>query len=365
MTASTLRAAAASGDELAARQRQYAALDAAIEPAEFRAPDLTQPADAEGRPPGRDRPRPLARPPLSAATRWLRRRAAPSRNHLWARAGRTGGHGGTSHCRRDRGRRTRGRACWPRATRSGTTPTGRTRPRPPTRSGRRSASGEFTGVEFTDETAGRRDHAVRRSSSRGWARSRPTVEVGEVSESGSPASAATAELAWTWPLGEQEWSYAAEAAVRKVDDDWQVVWSPALVEPSLTEEEVLDATPIAPERRGAHRCARAGAGRRPAGRPVRHRPLAGRRRPGRGSPPGSSPSSPASTSRRTSSRSRPPATRRSSRRSSTATRRCRRRSRAASTTSRARSPWPTSCRSRRPGSSPRRSSAPSARSPPR
>ena len=64
VTAATLRAAAASGDELAARQRKYAALDAAIEPAEFRAPDLTQPADAEGRPPGRDRPRPLARPPL-------------------------------------------------------------------------------------------------------------------------------------------------------------------------------------------------------------------------------------------------------------------------------------------------------------
>ena len=43
VTAATRRAAAASGDELAARQRQYAALDSAIEPAEFRIPDLRSP----------------------------------------------------------------------------------------------------------------------------------------------------------------------------------------------------------------------------------------------------------------------------------------------------------------------------------
>ena len=43
VTASTLRAAAANSDELAAQQREYAALDASIEPAEFRAPDLTSP----------------------------------------------------------------------------------------------------------------------------------------------------------------------------------------------------------------------------------------------------------------------------------------------------------------------------------
>jgi len=42
-TASTLRTAAASGDELAARQRQYAGLDASIEPETFHAPDLTSP----------------------------------------------------------------------------------------------------------------------------------------------------------------------------------------------------------------------------------------------------------------------------------------------------------------------------------
>lgn len=44
VTAKTVRAAAASADELAAQQRQYAAADATIRPAGFRAPDLTTPA---------------------------------------------------------------------------------------------------------------------------------------------------------------------------------------------------------------------------------------------------------------------------------------------------------------------------------
>lgn len=44
VTARTVRAAAASGDELAAQQRQYAEADATIRPAAFRAPDLTTPA---------------------------------------------------------------------------------------------------------------------------------------------------------------------------------------------------------------------------------------------------------------------------------------------------------------------------------
>jgi lysophospholipase L1-like esterase len=44
VTAATLRAAAANRDELAAQQRKYAALDASIEPATFRVPDLSSPA---------------------------------------------------------------------------------------------------------------------------------------------------------------------------------------------------------------------------------------------------------------------------------------------------------------------------------
>jgi hypothetical protein len=43
VSAATLRAAAASGEALAARQRAYAAQDAAIVPESFTAPDLTNP----------------------------------------------------------------------------------------------------------------------------------------------------------------------------------------------------------------------------------------------------------------------------------------------------------------------------------
>ena len=57
----------------------------------------------------------------------------------------------------------------------------------------------------------------------------PTVDAGEVSESDAGDSA-TAQLAWSWPLGEQEWAYSAEATLRKVDGAWQVVWDPAVVE---------------------------------------------------------------------------------------------------------------------------------------
>jgi len=47
VTSETLRVAAASADTLAAQQREYAGLDAAIEPAVFRKPDLTTPAARE------------------------------------------------------------------------------------------------------------------------------------------------------------------------------------------------------------------------------------------------------------------------------------------------------------------------------
>ena len=95
VTAATRRAAEASGDELAARQRQYAALDSAIEPAEFRIPTCA--ARRCGRQP--------AKPGSTSTAGWpASNESTPHRG-----AGRTGGHGGTSHCRGDRGRRTRGR----------------------------------------------------------------------------------------------------------------------------------------------------------------------------------------------------------------------------------------------------------------
>ncbi len=106
------------------------------------------------------------------------------------------------------------------------------------------ASGEFDDVEFSDETS----EAVAKSYQEiveGMGDVTPTVEVGKVSESDGTG---TAELQWTWPLGEQEWSYAAEGALLKAGDDWVVQWDPAVIEPSLNGSVVLDATPIKPER---------------------------------------------------------------------------------------------------------------------
>lgn len=79
----------------------------------------------------------------------------------------------------------------------------------------------------------------------------PTVRVAELGEPTTadtgPASA-TATLAWTWPLGEQEWSYATQAPLTLEDGEWRADWSPSLVEPSLRGAVVLDATPVAAAR---------------------------------------------------------------------------------------------------------------------
>src|SRR5262247_3468441 len=66
------------------------------------------------------------------------------------------------------------------------------------------ASGDLGDLEFTDETAD------------------------AVTESGGTA---TATLAWSWPVGAQEWSYTSEVTLKKVDDEWQVLWQPSVVEP--------------------------------------------------------------------------------------------------------------------------------------
>nr|WP_157345327.1 penicillin-binding transpeptidase domain-containing protein [Nocardioides sp. MAH-18] len=73
----------------------------------------------------------------------------------------------------------------------------------------------------------------------------PTVTAGGVEEDGETASAT---LAWTWPVGGEEWSYTAPVTMTKAGDEWQVEWSRALVEPSLREGSVLDVTPVAGDR---------------------------------------------------------------------------------------------------------------------
>ena len=92
------------------------------------------------------------------------------------------------------------------------------------------ASGEFADVEFSDETP----EAVAKEYQKiveGMGDVTPTVEVGEVSESDGTA---TAQLQWTWPLGEQEWSYAAEATLLKAGDDWVSTGTRPSSSPRLT-----------------------------------------------------------------------------------------------------------------------------------
>jgi len=108
------------------------------------------------------------------------------------------------------------------------------------------ATGDFAGVSFTDETT-EAVSAAYVELIEGMGEVEPAVEVGDIEESDETATAA---LAWAWPLGEQEWSYQTGAALRLVDDEWQVVWTPTVVEPSLTGKEVLESAPIAPERAG-------------------------------------------------------------------------------------------------------------------
>ncbi|MEQ4546580.1 penicillin-binding transpeptidase domain-containing protein [Nocardioides kribbensis] len=88
----------------------------------------------------------------------------------------------------------------------------------------------------------------------------PVVTAGEVVEDGTDA---TATLTWSWPLVEpapaaegaesgseepQPWTYDSEVGLVQRDDAWLVAWEPRLVEPTLGEDEVLDATPVAPAR---------------------------------------------------------------------------------------------------------------------
>ncbi len=113
------------------------------------------------------------------------------------------------------------------------------------------SSGTFTDVEFTQQTADEvgKDYAT---TVEGMGASEPTVTAGAVDESGDSATAA---LTWSWPLGGREWTYDTTARMTKVDDEWQVAWDRALVEPSLVDGVTLDLTPVAAKRGqvlGAH-----------------------------------------------------------------------------------------------------------------
>ncbi len=112
-------------------------------------------------------------------------------------------------------------------------------------------SGDFTGVAFAadspvDVTTAYDDLVS------GLGELTPAVSAGDVTAAGDAASAT---LSWSWSIAGQEWHYDTEAELTRVDQEWQVTWDPALVEPSLVEGEHLDATSVGARRGrvlGAH-----------------------------------------------------------------------------------------------------------------
>lgn len=105
-------------------------------------------------------------------------------------------------------------------------------------------SGDFSDVAFTQtspaEVATSYDKTVE-----GLGDLEPRVTLGEIDESGDSA---TANLTWSWPVGADGWTYDTEAPMTRVDDEWQVVWSPSIIEPSIRNGVSLDLTPVAARR---------------------------------------------------------------------------------------------------------------------
>ncbi len=102
-------------------------------------------------------------------------------------------------------------------------------------------SGDFTDVALAGGQTPSEVGADYAAVVKGMGDLEPTVTAGGVEEDGD---AATATLAWVWPIAGDEWSYTTDVDLTKADDEWQATWSRALVEPSLRKATVLDATSI-------------------------------------------------------------------------------------------------------------------------
>lgn len=60
--------------------------------------------------------------------------------------------------------------------------------------------------------------------------------------------AGSVSLTWTWDISGNEWTYRSRAQLAKDGEDWQVVWDPSVVEPSLEDGEVIEVDTLYPER---------------------------------------------------------------------------------------------------------------------
>jgi len=118
-------------------------------------------------------------------------------------------------------------------------------------------SGDFGDIAFAGSTAQAVGHDYAAVVD-GLGDLTPSVHAGDVREgsgSGGSGDTATAELAWTWSIAGEDWTYTTAADLTRTGGEWRVAWKRAVVEPDLASDDVLSLSPVAPERGaiiGAH-----------------------------------------------------------------------------------------------------------------
>ncbi|MGI8646132.1 MAG: penicillin-binding transpeptidase domain-containing protein [Nocardioides sp.] len=111
-------------------------------------------------------------------------------------------------------------------------------------------SGDLAGVPFTQATEPEAAAVFAAIvEGMGTATRAVTVTTGPVTEATDEEPAtASATVTWAWDVAGQPWTYDASADLTLDGESWQVAWDPAVVEPSLGEGVVLDASTIAARR---------------------------------------------------------------------------------------------------------------------
>ena len=74
----------------------------------------------------------------------------------------------------------------------------------------------------------------------------PAVEMTGVTEDADGTTKAT--LDWTWPIGDEGWSYRTFADLTEGTDEWQVTWADDIVEQTLSDAEFLVLGSATPDR---------------------------------------------------------------------------------------------------------------------
>jgi len=101
------------------------------------------------------------------------------------------------------------------------------------------STGNLEGVELVE--APNEAHTRLEEILAGVADLRAEVTAGDAEVKDKSASAT---LHWTWDLPGQDWEYDAPVELQLDGDTWRVDWAPTIVEPSLSEDEVLGTTTL-------------------------------------------------------------------------------------------------------------------------